>query len=42
MCIMQSLTAIGNTGSNLYHLVAGRIVYRISTMLDAATPTKAE
>jgi hypothetical protein len=38
MCNTLTLTAIGNTSSNLYHLVAGRIVYRIYALLDGATP----
>jgi hypothetical protein len=33
---MQTINAITNTVDDLYHLVAGRIVYRICTLIDAA------
>ncbi len=38
---MHALNTLGHRSSNLYHLLAGRILYRIFSLLDAASPPAA-
>lgn len=38
---MHTLNTLGHSSSNLYHLLAGRILYRIIRLLDAASPPAA-